>query len=244
MNRRAFMQRWIVGAGGLLVPRALGQQVIPSVSRAFNIPATSSASYLLAQGFEGTGYDNSESWTATGPGTADPDASTSGLSLEGSQCARLAGSTQIANIASPSITAISDVWAYCLIRFVSTGATARVFGFYNGSSVQTQFRIRSGGSIDVLASASAQTVGTMSTGTTYHIWFRQTTGSGSNSFGSVGFSTDGTRPTSGNNYAEITTGNVSTNCTAVRIGSTINATFDFYADKVRVDDVQIGDSPT
>jgi len=244
MNRRKFIRSWVVGAGGVLIPRAFGQQVIPIVSRAFHIATTTAASYLLAQGFEGTGYDNSETWTASGTGTADPDASTSGLSLEGSQCAHLVGSTQTATIASPSITALSDVWAYCLLRFVSTGATARVFGFYNGSTIQTQFRIRSGGSIDVLASASAQTVGTMSTGTTYHLWFRQTTGSGANSFGSVGFSTDGTRPTSGNNYAEITTGNVTTNCNAVRFGSNSSATFEFYADKVRVDDVQIGDNPS
>jgi hypothetical protein len=37
---------------------------------------------------------------------------------------------------------------------------------------------------------------------------------------------------------------VTSNCNNVRLGSSISATFDFYADKVRVDDVQIGDSPS
>ena len=85
----------------------------------------------------------------------------------------------------------------------------------------------------------------MSTGTTYHVWVKYVKGSGSNAVVEVGFSTDGTRPTSGGTFATQTSGGTATVDTdRIMFGQSSSNTVGAYFDKVRVDDAVIGDNPS
>lgn len=217
---------------------------IASVKTINGLDNTAASSYLLSENFEGTGYENS--WTETGTGTQDEDYSTSGLSLEGSQCLRLAATAQTL-ITSSTFTAQSTAWAYFLFRFVSSTSTNVVFQFQNSSAVEVlRMRITTGGVLDVRAGGGTNQAVTdaMSTGTTYHVWVGYTVGSGSNAVASVGFSTDGTRPTSGTKFAQSTNGTATTNADRIRFGAVGSVTMEYIVDKIRVSDSTIGDNPT
>lgn len=77
---------------------------------------SSCTGFLVCQNFEGTGYDNSESWTEAGTGTKDEDYTTSPAPLRGSQSLYISGSTANAYIAA----AASEVWGHFILQ-VSDG---------------------------------------------------------------------------------------------------------------------------
>ncbi len=77
---------------------------------------SSCSGFLVCQNFEGTGCDNSESWT-TGAGTPDPDYTTS--PLRGSQSLFCAANTCAAQI---SYTAQDEI--YFFVRFKATGSNS------------------------------------------------------------------------------------------------------------------------
>lgn len=83
----------------------------------------------------------------------------------------------------------------------------------------------------------------MSLNTDYHVWLTYTAGTGANAVASVGFSTSGTRPTSGTFYAITSVGTATVNPDRVRIGIGNSNTFDWVTDRILVDDVQISDNP-
>jgi hypothetical protein len=84
----------------------------------------------------------------------------------------------------------------------------------------------------------------MSTGTTYHVWVHYVKGSGSNAQSSVGFSTDGTRPTSGNKFTSYSNGTETADADNVRFMEEGGSNARAIIDKVRVDDATIGDNPS
>lgn len=240
VNRRRFLAL----ASGLLVPAAHAQ-FAPGRSFSFRVRPTAGTSYLFEENFEGTGYENT--WTEAGTGTIDEDYSTSGLGLEGSQCFRLAASAQTPRSTSENWTAQADMWFYMMFRPVSLpSATMLLLTIQATTTECLRIRLDPAGTLKVRAGGGTEntTFGAMSAGTTYHIWCRYTKGSGSNAFGSVAFSTDGVRPTSGNQYRETTNGTATSDANNVRFGVTSSGTFDLIYDKVRVSDSTIGDNPT
>ena len=103
---------------------------------------------------------------------------------------------------------------------------------------------RSTGTLRVNVGAnSLSTVSTISASTTNHVWIHYVAGSGANAVGSVAFSTDGTKPTSGNNYTEITTGTSTLSANNIRLTSAAANGGVFIMDHVLVDDASIGNSP-
>ena len=252
MTRRQFITKGAVAsAGASLVLRADGKQLIPSVSRAFHVLVSSAPSYLINQNFEGTGYDNSETWTEAGSGTIDEDYSSSGLGMQGSQCLRLALTAQTGRATSPSFTGQTDVWAYALLRIVSlpSSGTINLLTLYNGTTSLGRITIASTGALAIRnGSTGGTTFGTNpSTGTTYHVWLRYTAGSGANGYSLGAYSTDGTRPTSGGTFAEHTNGNATLAATDINVGSIKsgagNTTVEFIVDRVLVSTSEIGDNP-
>jgi hypothetical protein len=198
---------------------------------------------LVSQDFEGAGYDNGETWTESGTATIDEDYT--GVVLAGSQSLRI---VYVSNLgaASTSFSANDDIWIYCLIRPIAIhSATRNLIEVLNNTTTLGLARITSGGAIVASATATATTVATMSTGTTYHLWVHYVKGSGANSVLSVAFSTDGVRPTSGDNFAGVATGPAVLQADKIALGSvasTVTAA-EYIYDKVRVDDAQIGDNP-
>lgn len=215
-----------------------GLASLSNISEASVPPAT----YLTKQGFEGTGYDNSETWSETG----DPDEDYTGVVLDGSQSFRVNVSGASA-YAHHQFAATADVWGYFMFRAVSTINATKSIAIIVGDDFggSASVNLNSTGTLSVTHGGvtSGNTVSTMTAGTTYHVWFRYTKGTGSDGFAEVSFSTDGTKPTSGNNYTSLSNGDDTANAFRYRIGIVPTSTLDYIWDKVRLDDVVIGSNP-
>lgn len=196
--------------------------------------------YLIKQDFEGVGYDHCEVWSENG--TVDPNYT--GVVLQGLQSLRLtetvgvgAGEVQTALFATNT-----EVWIYCLMRPVTLqiGGFKSVLGLRDTAGVlRWEMTVNASGTVRLGSSGVATTVGAMSAGTTYHVWLHYQATVGFD----VGFSTDGTRPTSGNNFVQLTDIQGGNAC-RLEVGRNSGVfTCDYVFDKVRVDDAQIGDNP-
>lgn len=208
--------------------------------------AAAGATYLLTENFEGTGYDETitGSWTESS-GTPDEDYATSPAPLAGSQSLELNDAGANERIDSPTYAATADIWLYFLVHFNSLpAATETVASFRNSTTEMCSMQITSAGLLRVAMTGgnSVTTVSAMSAGTTYHVWIHYTAGSGANAFGSVAFSTDGTKPTSGNAYTQKTDSTATASSDNIRLRS--DGAIQLFMDKVRVDDANIGDNPT
>lgn len=232
----------------------LGQAVIVSgtlASASLGVSGTNAPaiSYVLNQNFEGTGYDNSETWYTDGDVNAD--FSTSGLSMEGSQCLELYANTvasdSIISAFNPS-TPLSTAYAYFLFRVTVLPTTiTRVALFQSDFDVIGNLSLLSDGTLYLREGTGtwAQTIGAVSVNTTYHVFLKFVADSGAgNGIMEVGFSTDGSRPTTGNNHAICTDGN---NATAVnRFGFKVDKDGTGqkqYYDKARVSASAITSAP-
>jgi hypothetical protein len=134
------------------------------------------------------------------------------------------------------------VWVYFLFRpVVIPGSSSTFLTVNSGGTPVESYRILADGRLQCL-SGSTTTVGTVSAGTTYHVWCHYKKGSGANAVIDIAFSTDGLRPTSGNNFAQKTNGTSTSQVDRLIVGPTLNTQTHIF-DKVRVDDAQIGDNP-
>ena len=92
-------------------------------------------------------------------------------------------------------------------------------------------------------SGTASTVGTITTGVTMHFWHHYKAGSGNNAIHSIGFSTDGTEPVTGNNFATVTSGQVTASLDTLDFEASAGAEALIF-DMVRVAQSDIGSNPT
>ena len=111
------------------------------------------ATYLLEENFEATGspgYDTS-TWTETG--TPDENTSTSGLSLQASECLLLSPSATTVNTTSPTFTAQSTGYAYFLLRFsaLPTGGTWTMSHIRSSAAYCARVRVTATGEMSVRA---------------------------------------------------------------------------------------------
>lgn len=203
------------------------------------------ATYLINQNFEGAGYDNSETWTEA---SGTPNEDYTSTVLAGSQ-SLLLDSTGAVNqrVDSPAFAAMTDGWAYMLFHPVTLPAAGNnsFFQLRSSTTLLGQVQINSSGALRVNSGAvsSSYTTSTMSAANTYHIWVHYIDGTGANGFLSVGFSTDGTKPTAGNAYQELTTGTHTADCDNIRVLSDATMARQIILDRILVDDASIGNSP-
>lgn len=202
------------------------------------------SSWTFIEKFEGTGYDSGLTWVESG--TVDEDYTTT--VLHGSQSCLLDGSSATASTRTPSQSAVSEWWAYGRVRFISIPASSLrvMFRFNTTSTTRYECLVNSTGTIRVShGSATANTVATVSTGTLYHFWFYYLAGSGADGTGWVAFSTDGTKPTSGDNFAQTIVGTSTTTVNRVMIiaDNTGGVGYQSIWDTVGASTVVIGDNP-
>jgi hypothetical protein len=123
----------------------------------------------------------------------------------------------------------------------NNGAGCAYFG-YSKDGLGTYLYVGAGGG------TPANTVGTISSGHTYHVWMSYTVGTGANSTATIAFSENGTKPTSGDNYAECTNGTWTDTPTRLYLMGKwdTNSTYSSepIIDKVILDDASIGNSPS
>ncbi len=149
--------------------------------------------YLVDQNFEGTGYDNSESWTESG--SVDEDYTTT--VLRGSNSCYVSGADSSAN---HIITDTSEIWLHILVRFTAlpTGDPATIIRL-KGNEQSTEVArvyIRTDGTAE-LKHGSSISYGTTvyAINTTYHFWLHWKKSTGSDGEAELYIGTTTTRPT-------------------------------------------------
>lgn len=211
----------------------------------FGGAAPEAPTYLRMQDFEGAGYDNSETWTTS---LGSPNADYTTTVLAGSHSLFL-GTASAATRVRSDFTNTGEIWIYAMVHLVGSAPAGdrMLIGISaNGSgSTDSNVSLTSAAKLRVACGgANAVTVDSLSFGTTYHVWLHYAKGTGANAVLDVGFSADTTRPTSGNKFIQLTTGTITNDAGRIWLGHTATTASDQIWDKVRVDDVVIGDNPT
>lgn len=212
-------------------------------------PAGTSPTYLVKQNFETatTGYDNEETWvTASG----SPNPAYTGEILLGTQSLRATEAAAAGRVRTEFSSGIDEVHAYFLFRRDGggqPGGARTFFTFSTAGADSQQVAVQYGttGALTIICgTANLTTVSGTSVDQTYHVWVGYTKGTGANAFAYVAFSTDGTKPSSGNQYREVTNGSSTNQVGRIYLGlAATNAAADLIFDKVLVDDVAIGSNP-
>jgi hypothetical protein len=234
----------VKGTGGTTLIKATGTALVNPPP-----PPVVGPSYLIAQNFEGTGYDNGETWVESGPGTINEDYTTPPAPLVGSHSLRMSAAAQAMRTTGPVFAPQTEVWGYVLLNLDALpSATRDIFNLTDASdSVLVKISITSTGQMNVRTGAtSTASVGTMSAGTTYRIWCRYKAGTGANSEGEGAFGDTSvtTKPVSGNNRVLVNTGNATASADRPRVGAASGSvTWAGILDAVYVDNVDISGVP-
>lgn len=192
---------------------------------------------LVCQNFEGTGYDNSESWTEAGSVTPDEDYTT--LALRGSQSCMLTDEGTAAS-AYVAFTAQSDLWAFFRWRAEGTPLYGQIFNLTNTSgSIQAYVSVSSGPIMRMYHGTTLCSTGSLSASTTYYVWVHYVAGSGSDGVGALYLDTDNSRPAA---TCSITTGTATADVGRVYMfnNNGTPSTYHYY-DQILVDDAEITD---
>lgn len=196
--------------------------------------------YVLKEDFEGSGYQNS--WTEGGTGTVDEDAT----GLDGAQGLMISGTVQQPRTTNTLGSAYSSLDYFFLFQMTNIpAATVRFFEIKDSSGASAAIvSILTDGTLRITPAGglNATTTDAMSVNTTNRIWVHYEKGTGANAIGSVAFSTDDTRPLSGNKFKSSTNGTGTTDVQTEVFGRAANATWTIWVDKFRINP-SIGDSP-
>lgn len=153
--------------------------------------------YIIEENCEGAGTPSG--WSNTG-GT--PDWDYTATVLQGSESLELS----TADITEYAISDASDLWAYCMFRApdVTPTSTISIIGIRAGATPVAAARLNTDGTLTVYCNGadSSKTVTALADNTTYHIWLHMV----KSGTCTVAFSTDGTKPTSGNQFQSRTGG--------------------------------------
>jgi hypothetical protein len=132
--------------------------------------------YLLCQNAEGTGYDNSESYTETG--TVDEDYT--GTVLRGSQSINLASASSI--VSASDFSAQSTIWGFVRVHSTDWDAAASdswLIGFTkSGGSVAGGIKIESDGTLKAYHGSAQTATESLVDSTTYYVWCKYVKGTG------------------------------------------------------------------
>lgn len=199
--------------------------------------AAAAPTYLVKQGFEGTGYDNSETWTENA--APNEDYTTSPAPLVGSQSWQTAA---VGGEAYTSFTAQDEVWAYAMCNIQTLADNRNIFQIRDsGGTYVLSLKAYADGHLQILNFATSvnTSAGLISNGTTFHVWLHYIKGTGANSTGELYVSSNDTRP--GSPQASTTT--AGSTAQAARVAVMGWSDGNYIWDKVRVDDVSIGSAP-
>lgn len=151
-----------------------------------------------------------------------------------------------------SFTATDHIWTAFMFRptNIPDSADTSVIRFTAANDAcQFRFTLNSDGEPRVQFGCSGSAFGTtatMAVNTTYIVWIEYDNDNGANAVLTLAFSTNGIRPTSGDNFVTATGAQTATQASRVMIGrpgSENGSEIDFIIDHLLVDDVQINDWP-
>ncbi len=203
-----------------------------------------SSSYLINQTFEGTGYDNSESWTETGTGTIDEDYTTE--VLDGTQSLYISGADYNSpTTTSPSWTAVSPTYLFFMFQLNSGNlVNADFFEILNGTTLIARLMAGDFSGADFrIYPYHGDTIGSAFdavVGTTYYIWVEYEKGTGANGHLHIRISTTSTKP--GSYTMAITTGTSTLDADNIKFRLTYANPATGIFDRLRVNATALGDN--
>jgi hypothetical protein len=196
--------------------------------------AAAGSSYLVDEGFEGTGYE--ETWTEAGTGTIDEDHT--GTVIAGSQSLQINLSAQTGSTAV-TFTAQGSLFAKFRFRVASTSSNPTIATIRNGSTIlgslilvgvnRTMRTTAAGGSN---ASSSA----TLPLNTDIYIWLEYVKGSGSNAICRAGWATTDSKPaltSTGTQTCLSSNGTSTSDADTLYLGHTVSGTYECFYDVVQ-----------
>jgi len=192
--------------------------------------------YLINQNLEGTGYDNSETWTESAAAAWEEDYTT--IALRGSQSlhATNTGATFRTDL-SPTFANKTEVWVYFMFRLLNAPSTTT--NFMSISTTITQWGvnpttgkwyIKSGGT------ANKESTASYAMNTTYYIWLHYKKGTGANGILQLYVNTDGIKPSTPT--IDEQSGGANGDATNIRFATVNNS--EYVIDWILVDDEAIG----
>src|SRR5690349_15328802 len=138
-----------------------------------------SPTYIIKQDFEGTGYDNGETWNEFIDANVDADYATSPAPLVGSQSLKV-GVVETYN----QFTGVSEIYGYFQCYMSDISGADFIFSFRtSGDANQMRVRILSDGAIRIYDSANNTTdssAGAFAQGSVNHVWVYYLKGTGAN----------------------------------------------------------------
>lgn len=249
MTRRTFIKRGALFVPTIFVPNLIrastmltARGLATKTKKAAAVGGGGGYTYFLAENFEATGYDNA-GWSNFG-GSPDPDYSTAGLSLEGSQCLHLNSSAVIYDSFDKSV-----LYGYLQIRILTHNGSVGQRSFFIGYNSVPRFEVGIDDTRHLFvvhgnSGSSVSTSDALSDSVTYNVWFEYHAGTGSDGVAKACFSTSTTKPTSGTAFCSTTSGIGTENIHEAALysdGSSVH--MDCAIDKFRLSDSNIGDAP-
>ncbi len=190
--------------------------------------------YLIKQGFEGTGYDNSESWTESGTGTIDEDEAT--VYANGSQSLEITSSATT-DQAYASFTAQSTCYGHVMWRYASEAGTTDIINFRSSGSQRLRVTSSGSGALVVIhGTANASVTDSVPADTWVHIWFKYVQGTGADGAAELSWSTTTTRPTTGTKFTSLSNGSLTSTVDRIYLGSSTSETKTEYYDDCWIDE--------
>jgi hypothetical protein len=217
-----------------VTPTGLGLSNVATVAAA--TPPASGSSFLLEEGFEGTGFENT--WTTAGSGTIDPDETT--VVLVGSESLQFilsgaAGSSYVEFAGQSSL--------FCKFRFrvaSTNGGNQSVVTIRNGSTVLGTLTLAGANrSLRTLAAggANANSTDVLPLNTDVYVWFEYVAGTGSNAICRAGWATTDSKPaltSTAGKTALSSNGTATASATRLYLGNTNSGVVECFFDAVQV----------
>ena len=134
--------------------------------------------YLICQNFEGTGYDNSESWSQLDGGadcTINPDYTTVNLRSSGSQSFAITiTSSTICRVTSPTFSDASTLYGHFMFQLPDLSVAGSTIILLNGTTTLGSIETKTDGKLRVYQGSvyNDSSSSVISVDTPYHIWFK------------------------------------------------------------------------
>lgn len=131
-------------------------------------------------------------------------------------CRNPNGGTATTLITIPSSAEVWARWTMVITNTIVNNMEVYIADDNVGTHMM-EVQVQASGLRIVCGTANATTVSTLTFGTQYYVWAHYLKGSGANAVADVAFSTTKVRPTSGNGFAQVTTGSRTANVTDIGI---------------------------
>lgn len=191
---------------------------------------------LITERFEGPGYSGTNVWTWTASGTINSNYNAVATNiLAGSYSLLMVSSAQTVNTYVAFANQTNCV-GYMLFKRLSSSSSYRLFSVRNSSGTVVMQVNLNAQRLEVRAGSAGgvATTNIIPRGVLSYIRWSYAKGTGADAFGSVELSTNGVFTATGDNYAQDTTGNATTDAGRLMLGADNSTAFNVVWDNIYV----------